>query len=65
METGNLGKWEVEGWGALDCTIDLGVERLSQDLKEGTLDEVPYSGERELVKSTSSKMTGHQVEGWG
>ena len=26
---------------------------------------MPYSGERELVESTSSRKTGHQVEGWG
>jgi hypothetical protein len=24
-----------------------------------------YSGEREFVKSTSSRKTGHQVKGWG
>ena len=39
--------------------------RDSQDSKGGTLDEMPYSGERELVESTSSRKTGHQVEGWG
>ena len=37
----------------------------SQDSKGGTLDEMPNSGERELVESTSSRKTGHQVEGWG
>ena len=36
-----------------------------QDSKGGTLDELPNSGERELVESTSSRKTGHQVEGWG
>ena len=35
--------------------------RDSQDSKGGTLDEVLYSGERELVDSTSSGGTGHQV----
>jgi hypothetical protein len=39
--------------------------RDSQDSKGGTFDEMPYSGERELVESTSSRKTGHQVEGWG
>jgi hypothetical protein len=29
--------------------------RDSQDSKGGTLDEIPYSGQRELVESTSSK----------
>jgi hypothetical protein len=35
--------------------------RDSLDSKGGTLDEMPYSGERELVESTSSRNTGHQV----
>jgi hypothetical protein len=35
------------------------------DSKGGTLDEMLYSGERELVESTFSRKTGHQVEGWG
>ena len=39
--------------------------RNSQDSKGGTLDEMPNSGERELVESTSSRKTGHQVEEWG
>jgi hypothetical protein len=30
-----------------------------------TLDEMPNSGDKEIVESTSSKKTGHQVEGWG
>jgi hypothetical protein len=38
--------------------------RDAQDSKRGTLDEVPNSGERELVESISSRKTGHQVEGW-
>ena len=37
----------------------------SQDSKGGTLDEMPCSGERELVESSSSGETGHQVERWG
>jgi hypothetical protein len=36
--------------------------RDSQNSKGGTLDEVFYSGEGELVESTSSGRTGHQVE---
>jgi len=31
----------------------------------GTLDEMPYSGERKLVEFTSRRKTGHQMEGWG
>ena len=33
-----------------------------KDSKGGTLEEMPYSGERELVESSSSGGTGHQVE---
>jgi hypothetical protein len=32
-----------------------------QDSKRGTLDEIPYIGERELVEPTSSRKTRHQV----
>jgi hypothetical protein len=39
--------------------------RNSQVSKGGTLDEMPNSGERELVESASSGRTGYQVEGWG
>jgi hypothetical protein len=35
------------------------------DSKGGTLDEMPNSRERELVVSTASRKTGHQVGGWG
>jgi hypothetical protein len=35
--------------------------RDSQDSKGGTLDEMPDSGERELIEPTSSRKTGHQV----
>jgi hypothetical protein len=50
-------------WGnPLECTWEV---RDSQDSKGGNLDEMYYSGERELVESTSSKKTGHQAEGWG
>ena len=38
--------------------------RDSQDSKGGTLDEMLFNGERELVVSTSSRQTGHHVEGW-
>ena len=39
--------------------------RVSQDSKGGTLDEMSNSGERELIESTSSRKTGHQMKGWG
>jgi hypothetical protein len=37
--------------------------RDSQDSKGGTLDEMSYSGERELVESASSRNTRQQLEG--
>jgi hypothetical protein len=39
--------------------------REAQDSEGGTLDEIPHSGERELVESTSPRKTGHQGERWG
>jgi hypothetical protein len=33
----------------------------SQVSKGGALDEIPYTGERELVEPTSSRNTGHQM----
>jgi hypothetical protein len=33
----------------------------SPDSKEGTLDEMPYIGGRELVETTSSRKTSHQM----
>jgi hypothetical protein len=40
----------------------MGAE-ISQDSKGGTLDEIAYRRERKLIESTSSRKTGHQVEG--
>jgi hypothetical protein len=37
----------------------------SQESNAGTLDEMSYSGEREIVESTSNRKTGHQVEVYG
>ena len=48
----------LEG-GTLQNVPETWKVRDSQDSKEGTLDEMPYSGERELVESTSSGKTGH------
>jgi hypothetical protein len=31
-----------------------------QDPKGGTLDEIPYSREKKIIKTTSSRKTGHQ-----
>ena len=45
----------------LICTTDLGAERDSNNSKGGILDEMPYSGEKELVEHISCRKTGHQV----
>ena len=50
------GNMEPRGWGVgnpLKINRDLGDERLSR-LKGRSSDEMPNSGERELVESTSS-----------
>jgi hypothetical protein len=36
--------------------------RDSQDSKGGSIDEMPYIEERELVELISSRKTGHQVK---
>jgi hypothetical protein len=53
METGNLGRQELalETWEMRD----------SRDSKGGTLDEMLYSREVELIEPTSNRKTGHQV----
>jgi hypothetical protein len=52
-----------EGGNPLECTRDTGGERHSGLKVRETSDEMPYSGERELVESISSRKTGgHQVE---
>ena len=61
-KNGNRQLWEVGGWeGGVQYVPDTQVVRESQDSKRGTLDKIPYSGERELVEPTSSRKTGHQV----
>ena len=51
MEAGNLWRWEV------GVTLQVALETWempdSQDSREGTLNEVPNSGVRELVELTS------------
>ena len=57
MEIGNLGKYEVRG--TLQDTSETWEVR--ESLKEGNLDGIPDSRERELTEPTSSRKTGHQV----
>ena len=61
METGNLGR--LGGGG--EHPLETWEVRDSQDSKRGNLDEMPKSGERELVESTSSTKTEQQVDVWG
>jgi len=66
---GQQNEWEhatLRGrrWGTpVECIRDQEL-RDSQDSKGGTSVKMPYSVERELVESTSSRKTGHQTEGW-
>jgi hypothetical protein len=52
---------EVGFGGTLQNVPEIREVRDSQDSKRGTLDEMPYIGERKLVEPTSSRKTGHQV----
>jgi hypothetical protein len=57
----------VSGHGSLEQPLESTRDliRDSQDSKGGTLDEMPNSGERNLIESTSSRKTGYQGERWG
>jgi hypothetical protein len=56
---------DIGGWGQQGVTPQNVPEtwevRDSKNSNEGTLDEMPYSGERELVEPTSSRKRRHQV----
>ena len=45
----------------LQNVLEIWDVRDSQSSKRGTLNEMPYIAERELVEPTSSRKTGHQV----
>jgi hypothetical protein len=60
-KNGNRKPQEVGGWGTLQDVPETWEVRDSEDSKGGTLDEMPCSGEREFIKPTSSRKTGHQV----
>ena len=53
METGNLRRYK-DGR-TLSNVPETWEMRVSHDSKGGTLDEMPYSGERKLVEPTSSR----------
>jgi hypothetical protein len=46
-------------WGILQNVPEAWVVRDSQDSKGRSLDEIPYSEERELIEPASSRKTGH------
>jgi hypothetical protein len=52
METATSGG---RGWGTFQNVLETWKVRESQDSKGGTLDEMSYSGERELLGPTSSR----------
>jgi hypothetical protein len=60
-KNGNMQPREVGVWGTIKNVPETWEVRDSQGSKRGTLDEMPYIGERELVESTSSRKTRHQV----
>ena len=60
---GYMQPWEMESGETLQNVQDTWEVKESQDSKGGTLDEMPNSGEKEPVEHTSSRKTGHQVEG--
>jgi hypothetical protein len=55
---------EVRGRRILQNVPKTWEVRHSQDSKGGTLNEMTYSGKRELIVCTSSRKTGHQLERW-
>ena len=63
MEVGIVGWVVLDSVGSLQNAPEIWEVRDSQNSKEGTLDEMPNSEEKELEESTSSRKTGHQVEG--
>jgi hypothetical protein len=62
-KNGNRQPWEVGGGEILLNVPETWEGRDSQNSKGGTLDEMPYSGERELVESTSSRKTEKEEMG--
>jgi hypothetical protein len=53
---------QVGGWGTLQNVPETWDVRESQDSKRGTKNGMPYIGEKESHRATSSKKTGHQVK---
>jgi hypothetical protein len=49
-KNGNRQSQEIEGWGTLQNAPETWEVRDSQESKGGTLNEMPYSRERELIE---------------
>lgn len=64
-KNGNRSPQEVGGGGSPQNVPETREVRNNQNSNRGTLEEMPYSGKRELIEPTSSRKAGHQVEGWG
>jgi hypothetical protein len=60
-KNGNKQPQEIGGWGTIQNAPETWEVRDSHDSKGGTIDEMPYSRERELLETTSSRKTGHQL----
>jgi hypothetical protein len=62
---GHQNEWKYATWGTgVSLESNLGGKR-TQDSKGSTLDEMSYSGERQLVEFISNRKSRHQVEMWG
>jgi hypothetical protein len=64
-KNGNRKPQEVGGRRTLLNIPETWKVRDTQDSERGTIDEMPKNEERELIESTSSRKTGHQVKRWG
>jgi hypothetical protein len=63
-KNGNRQPQDIGGWGGgrgFQNTPEIWDVRDSQDSKGGTLEEMPYSRERELIEPTTSRETGHKM----
>ena len=58
---GNRQPQEIGGGGILQNVPHTWKVRESQDSRGGILDEMPHSGDRELVEPSPSRKTDHQV----
>jgi hypothetical protein len=60
-KNGNRQPRKAGGWESFQNEPETWEVRVFQESKGGTLDEMPNSRERELIRSISSRKTGHQM----